>query len=110
MRKTKQKALEAKGWRVGSAEDFLELTPEEAALVDLKLRLSDALKARRLKLKLSQSAVARQLHSSQSRIAKMEAGEPSVSLDLLVRALMSLGATTNDLAKAIQSRKKRLVA
>ena len=110
MRKTKQKALEAKGWRVGSAEDFLELAPEEAALVELKLRLSDALKARRKKLKLSQGAVAKQLHSSQSRVAKMEAGEASVSLDLLVRALVSLGATTNDLAKAIQSRKKRVAA
>ena len=107
MRKTKQKALEAKGWRVGSVEDFLELTPAETALVELKLRLSDALKARREKLLLSQGAVAKQLHSSQSRVAKMEAGEASVSLDLLVRALVTLGATTNDLAKAIRSKKKR---
>ncbi|MEO7521363.1 MAG: helix-turn-helix transcriptional regulator [Gemmatimonas sp.] len=110
MRKTKQKALEAKGWRVGAVEEFLELTPEEAALVELKLRLSDALRARREKLKLSQQAVAKELRSSQSRVAKMEAGEASVSLDLLVRALLSLGATTNDLAKAIQSRKKRVAA
>jgi DNA-binding transcriptional regulator YiaG len=110
MRKTKQKALEAKGWRVGSAEEFLELTPEEAALVQLKLRLSDALKARREKLKLSQGAVATRLGSSQSRVAKMEAGDASVSLDLLVRALVGLGATTNDLAKAILSRKKRVAA
>lgn len=110
MRKTKQKALEAKGWRVGSAEDFLELTPAEAALVELKLRLSDALKARREKLKLSQDAVAKQLGSSQSRIAKMEAGEASVSFDLLVRALVTLGATTNDLASAIRSKRKREAA
>ena len=110
MRKTKQKALEAKGWRVGSAEDFLDLTPEEAALVELKLRLSVALKARREKLKLSQDTVARQLGSSQSRVAKMEAGEASVSLDLLVRALVGLGATTNELANAIRSRRKRVAA
>lgn len=110
MRKTKQQALEARGWRVGSAEDFLELTPEEAALVDLKLRLSDALRARRAKLGLSQEAVAKRLHSSQSRVAKMEAGEASVSFDLLVRALVGLGATTADLAKAIQTRKRRTAA
>ncbi len=110
MRRAKQKVLEANGWRVGSAEEFLELTPEEAQLVELKLRLSDALKARRERLKLSQSAVAKQLQSSQSRVAKMEAGESSVSLDLLVRALVTLGATTNDLAKAIQSKRKRVAA
>ena len=107
MRKTKQKALAAAGWRVGSAEEFLELTTEEAALVELKLCLSDALRARREKLKMSQDAVAKQLHSSQSRVAKMEAGEASVSIDLLVRALVGLGATTNDLAKAITSKKRR---
>jgi len=110
MRKTKQKALEAKGWRVGSVDEFLELTPEEAALVEVKLRLSDALKARREKLKMSQEAVAKQLHSSQSRVAKMEAADASVSLDLLVRALVGLGASTNDLAKAIQTRKRRAAA
>jgi predicted transcriptional regulator len=110
MRKSKQQTLEAKGWRVANAEDFLELTAEETALVEMKLRLSDALRARREKLKLSQGAVAKQLRSSQSRVAKMEAGEASVSLDLLVRALIGLGATTNDLAKAIQSKKRRVVA
>lgn len=110
MRIAKKKMLEANGWRVGSVEEFLELTPEEAALVELKLRLSDALKARRQKLQLSQSDVAKQLNSSQSRVAKMEAGDASVSLDLLVRALVGLGATTNDLAKAIQTRKRRVAA
>ena len=110
MRKAKQKTLEDNGWRVGSAEEFLELTAEEVAVVELKLRLSDALKARREKLKMSQDAVAKHLHSSQSRVAKMEAGEGSVSIDLLVRALVGLGATTNDLAKAITSKKRRAAA
>ena len=110
MRKAKQQALEARGWRVGSAEEFLALTPEEAAVVELKLRLSDALRARRTKLRLSQAAVADRLGSSQSRVAKMEAGDASVSLDLLVRALVGLGATPNDVAKAIQTPKRRAAA
>lgn len=110
MRKSKQSLLRAQGWVVGSVDDFLELTPVESALVELKLRLSDALHARRIKLGLSQQAVARRLRSSQSRIAKMEAGDASVSFDLLVRALLGLGATTADLAKAIQARKRRRVA
>lgn len=107
MRKAKQAALEADGWQVDSAEAFLGLTPAEAAVVELKLRLSDALRARRAKLRLSQEAVADRLGSSQSRVAKMEAGDASVSLDLLVRALVGLGATPDDVAKAIQAPKSR---
>jgi predicted XRE-type DNA-binding protein len=110
MRKAKQQVLEANGWRVGSVADFLDLTPEEAAVVELKLRLSDALRARRTKLRLSQEAVAERLGSSQSRVAKMEAGDASVSLDLLLRALVGLGATPNDVAKAIQTPKRRAAA
>lgn len=110
MRKAKQQSLEANGWRVGSVADFLDLTPEEAAVVELKLRLSDALRARRTKLRLSQEAVAERLGSSQSRVAKMEAGDASVSLDLLLRALVGLGATPNDVAKAIQTPKRRAAA
>jgi DNA-binding XRE family transcriptional regulator len=110
MRKAKQEALQSHGWRLGSAEDFLELTPEEAAVVELKLRLSDALRARRAKLRLSQDAVAERIGSSQSRVAKMESGDASVSLDLLVRALIGLGATPNDVAKAIQTTKRGTAA
>ncbi len=101
--KTKQQALEGAGWRVGSAQDFLALTDEETALVELKLRLSDALRQRRTQLRLTQTAVAKRLHSSQSRVAKMEAADPSVTLDLLVRSLLALGATPKDLARAIQA-------
>jgi predicted XRE-type DNA-binding protein len=101
--KTKQQALAAAGWRVGSAQAFLGLTDEETVLVELKLRLSDALRQRRTQLKLSQTAVATRLHSSQSRVAKMEAADASVTLDLLVRSLLALGATPKDLARAIQA-------
>ncbi len=110
MRKVKQRALEAHGWKLGSAKEFLDLTPEEAAFVELKLRLSDAVHAWRTRLRLSQTAVAERLGSSQSRVAKMEAGDASVSLDLLVRALIGLGATPRDVAKAMQATKRTAAA
>ena len=110
MRRAKKAALEAGGWVVGSVADFLELTQEESAVVDLKLRLGDALRARRMKLGLSQESVARRLASSQSRVAKMEASDATVSFDLLIRALIGLGATNADLAKAIKGRKRRPAA
>lgn len=101
MNTAKRKRLEAAGWSVGSTADFLELSPEEAAFVELKLRLSESLRKRRTHQNLSQTALAKKLKSSQSRVAKMEAGDPTVSIDLLIRALLAMGATQRDLAKAV---------
>ena len=103
MKAAKKKKLEAKGWKVGSAADFLALSPEEAAYIDLKLSLSKRLKEMRTQKKMSQTALAKEIHSSQSRVAKMEAGDASVSLDLLVKSLLAVGASNRDLAKAISS-------
>ena len=110
MRKTKQRKLEATGWQVGSASEFLKLSPEEAALVETKLALSAALRARRTAQHLSQADLARRLKSSQSRIAKMEAGDRTVSVDLLLRGLFALGATARDVTKAIQHRRPTVAA
>lgn len=104
MDKEKRSRLEAHGWRVGSAEDFLGLTPEEAAYVELRLKLSDAVREYRKKRRLTQVQLAELLQSSQSRVAKAEAADESVSLDLLIRSLLVLGATHQDLAKVITGR------
>jgi|SRR5262245_34116532 len=103
MQKAKRKRLEQAGWRVGSVTEFLDLAPEEATLIEMRLALSANLKARRLKQGLSQQALASRLASSQSRVAKMEAGDPSVSLDLLIRALLAIGAAPRDIARAIST-------
>ena len=103
MKRTKQVRLEVNGWRVGSAQEFLDLSAEEAALVETKLRLSRAVRERHAKLSQSQAALAKRLHSSQSRVAKMEAADPTVSVDLLLKALFALGATPRDVATAIRT-------
>ena len=103
MNKAKRTKLAAHGWRVGSAVDFLELTAEEAAFVETKLALSESLRARRTAQHLSQAALAKRLKSSQSRVAKMEAADPTVSVDLLLRGLFALGATPRDIAKALRT-------
>ena len=100
MKTDKLERLQADDWKVGSAEDFLQLSDEEAQLVALKLSLIRAVKKSRLKRKLSQIDLAQRMKSSQSRIAKIEAGDPSVSLDLIVRALIASGATTRDIQAA----------
>ena len=101
MKTAKRKRLVANGWAVGTARDFLGLSDEEAAFVELKLALAEGLKQRRLKEGLTQSQLALKLESSQSRVAKMEAGDRSVSLDLLVRSLLAVGSTPRDLARLI---------
>ena len=104
MDKRKQRQLERAGWRIGSAAEFLHLSPEEAILVEMRLNLSRALRARRIALHLSQVVLAKRLGSSQSRVAKMEAGDPTVSIDLVLRGLLALGLGAGDVAKALQPR------
>ena len=101
MKASKRKKLEDAGWRVGSAGDFLGLSPEEMAYVEMKIALSRFLKQQRIKKKLSQVEFAARIESSQSRVAKMETGDPSVSIDLLVKSLLALGASKNDVAGVI---------
>ena len=101
MREDKKRRLKAKGWKVGGAKEFLQLTDEESAYIDLKMRLADGLRNRRKRTHLSQVQLARVLRSSQSRIAKMESGDPSVSLDLLIRSLLALGISDRELSRII---------
>jgi DNA-binding XRE family transcriptional regulator len=101
MNTAKRKRLESKGWKVGTAEEFLNLSPEESAYVDLKLALGKTLQETRREKKMTQEQLARLLKSSQSRVAKMELGDPSVSLDLLVRSLLAMGTSRKNLVRML---------
>ncbi len=101
MNKTKAGRLEQRGWKKGTVDELLGLTPEEAALIEMKLSLSRSVRARRLDHNLTQVQVAKMLGSSQSRVAKMESADPTVTFDLLVRSCIALGATPADLARVI---------
>lgn len=103
MNKEKQKILEKKGWKFGTAKDFLGLTDEESSYIELKLKLSANLKRVRTERKLTQVELARIIKSSQSRVAKLETGDPSVSLDLIIRSLLALGTSKKDIARTISS-------
>lgn len=99
MNRTKRKRLTSKGWKIGTVKEFLGLSPEEVAYVELKIALSKNLQKTRKEKNLTQEQLARMLKSSQSRVAKMEAGDPSVSIDLLLRSLLMLGASKKRLAR-----------
>jgi DNA-binding XRE family transcriptional regulator len=101
MKQSKRRRLEAKGWRFGSATDFLAFTGEDVEFIELHLSLAALLSKRRKSLGYTQTEFAELLGSSQSRVAKMEAGDPSVSVDLLIRALLALGVNRRQVARAI---------
>ena len=99
MKTVKRKRLEAAGWRVGTVRDFLDLTAAENELVEMRVALASGLRTRRERARLTQTALAKRLKSSQSRVAKMEAGDPTVSLDLLIRAHLTLGAKRAEIGR-----------
>jgi hypothetical protein len=101
VRESKRKKLAATGWRIGTAKDFLGMSDEEEAYANLRLKLAEGLKTRRHPRGVTQLAQARAIKSSQSRVAKMEAGDPTVSLDLLVKSLLALGTSNRELATII---------
>ena len=104
MNKSKRERLESKGWKFGSAAEFVGLSPEEGAFLDIKVNLVISLRRMRGQHGWTQVQVARRIGSSQSRVAKMEAGDRLVSIDLLVRTLLALGATRKELGRIIGSR------
>ena len=106
MKKAKRARLEAAGWKVGTVRQFLGLSDEEAAFVDLKRALARNLRSRRERKGLTQNQLAELIESSQSRVAKMEAGDRTVSLDLLVRSLLAMGTTKRELARIIAAPKR----
>jgi transcriptional regulator with XRE-family HTH domain len=107
MDKKKIAKLEEQGWKVGDTADFLGLTKEEEAYIDLKIILAEYLQEKRLEKRLTQNQVASLIKSSQSRVAKMEKSDHTVSLDLMVRSLFALGTSKHELAQAISIKKVR---
>lgn len=97
----KQQRLEAKGWRVGTVAEFLELTPEDSLLVEIKVALSQSLKEQRRAIMMTQVELADRMGSSQPRIAKAESTDESVSLDFLIRALLALDTTPQEIGQII---------
>jgi DNA-binding XRE family transcriptional regulator len=104
MRTNKSERLRKKGWRFGSAAEFLGLSYDEQTFIAIRLKLADAPRKRRTSHGVTQTMLARALKSSQSRVAKMEAGDPTMSLDLLIRSLLALGASNRELASVIARR------
>ena len=103
MRQEKRELLEAHGWKVGDTRDFLSLSDEELEYIEIKIALSEKVREIRKQRKMTQKETADLIGSSQSRVAKMEAGDPSVSIDLQVKSLLALGVSREELGETIKA-------
>jgi DNA-binding XRE family transcriptional regulator len=101
MNSEKRARLEAAGFKVGTVAEFLELTPDESDYIETRLALRFFLRAVRERAGLTQAEAARRIGTSQSRLSKMEGGDPTVTLDLLIRSALKLGARFGEIGKAI---------
>ena len=110
MKAATRKKMEAAGWKTGSVSDFLGLTKEDEAFIDLKVALAKALQRERERQHMTQAQVAKLVSSSQPRVAFMEAGKPSVSIDLLIRTLLAMGHSLSDVARVIRTAAKHSAA
>ena len=104
MDKAVRRKLERAGWKVGTTQDFLDLSDDDIALIDLKIAAAHGVREKRKELGLTQTQLANLIGSSQSRVAKMEATDPSVSLDLLVKTLLRLGTSRSELGELLTRR------
>ncbi len=104
MNKQKRKKLKGKGFKIGSAAEFLDLTSEEESYIEIRLDISHLIKLQRTKKGLTQQELADAIGSSQSRIAKMESGDPSTSLDLMIKTLLNLNVSKQDIGKLLEGK------
>ena len=95
------KTVEELGWKDGTVAEFLDLTLEESALIEIKLALSKHLRQRR-EQSMTQTQLAERIKSSQSRIAKAETGHSSVSIELLMRAILATGSTPHEIGEVLE--------
>ncbi len=100
MNSEKQKRLEAKGWKLGGIGDFLDLSPEESIIIEMRLALSRSLKERRSSL-MPALLVSSMISSSRPRVAMAENGHLSVSLELLIRAMLAIGASPQEIGQIV---------
>jgi DNA-binding XRE family transcriptional regulator len=105
MKQSKRKQLEKAGFKIGTVAEFLRLSSEEMAMIELKVRLFEMFKAVRKQHGITQQQLAKLLGSSQSRVAKIESGSPDVSLDLLCKALFAMGVSRQAIGKMISSKR-----
>src|SRR5262245_26622057 len=91
MNERKRLRLERAGWRSGTVQQFLGLTDAAAAYIETSVLLAAALRAVRRRRRMSLGVAARTIGTTTAAVGKLEAGNPSATIDELLGALLALG-------------------
>jgi len=97
-----EERLRAGGWQITNVTEFLGLTPEEAAIIEIKLVLTEELKVRRKAARMTQTALAERIGSSQPRVAAIESGRSAPTIDMLLQAVFAVGMPPAAVAAVIE--------
>lgn len=97
----RREELEKRSFRQTTIGDWLDLTPEQVEMIEMRVGLATMLRRLREREGMTQTDVARVLETSQPRVSKMESGDPTVTIDLLIRALLVLGVSRSKIARAL---------
>lgn len=94
----RKKKLEAAGWKFGDYADFLGMTPEEKAVVEIRLAATREMERLRAENPISQEELARRMGTKQPNVSKLFKNPGKATLDTLFRALLALGSTPKKIA------------
>lgn len=88
-----------RGWTEGSVQDLLGLTDDEAAIIEMRIRLARRVREKRRAHRVTQQELAQRIRSTQPRVARLE--QADASLELLIRALFALGSTRKEIGRVL---------
>ena len=103
----KRKVIEAAGWKVGDAADFLKMSDQERQLLEMRVKLALAIRQQREAHHLSQKQLGALLKTSQPRVAKIERAASDVSMDQLIRAFTMAGGKIEVKTRKTKTRKRQ---
>ena len=101
MKAKKKKALELAGYKMTDSVEWLELSPEEEAIV--KIRVNFAMEIDRVckERGITQQALAEKIGTRQSGVARMLNNPSKVTIDSLIKTLLVLGTPSKRIAALI---------
>ncbi len=90
-------------WVETDVQELLDLSAQDLVIVEFRAALALALQQARKRQKLTQETAAKTIGTSQAQVARMEAGQSSITIDRLIKALIALGVSRPTIVKALST-------
>ena len=97
----KRKQLEAAGYQITDSADWLGLTPQEQAIVNMRVNFALEIERVRKASNITQRELADKIGTRQSGVARMLNNPTTATIDSLIKTLLALGASPKRIAALI---------